>query len=105
MQDIELSREELIDRKLYQDITLLLFIYDPIRLCYNENIYEYETQSSIILNALKDFKDIPTLAEDIRSIFARLFSSDLADEFKDYELLAKQIERSFRVADIVKRSR
>lgn len=91
-------RSELRQRfkRLYEDVTQILFEEDPIRINFETNIDEYEPEVGTILPRLRKC----ATAEEVRTVvhteFVRLFGPEIAGPAEKYTSAAKRIWDAFQ---------
>lgn len=90
IEEIRKNRTEKQGKK-FNDISEILFRYDPIGLDFDTNIDEYDYEADLILKELPNQETVEQLTETIHAIFIKCFDNKLAKERDLYKHIAQEI--------------
>ena len=76
---------------LFDKIAALLFRYDPIRISFEVNPNEYETEAATILPRLQNCQSAGDVQRVVHEEFVRWFDGSIAGQEKDYRDIASEI--------------
>ena len=89
-------------RGLFDEISSILFVTDPIGINFESNTDEYEAEAGTILPRLKNCDSVEDVRRVVHEEFVRWFSPHDAGPESHYQKLAEDIWKAWRQAAITK---
>jgi len=70
---------KIIDTSTYNEISKILFKYDPINLNFESNTDEYDSEADYIVIRFQEMKSVEELEAMIKEVFIQMFDEKLAN--------------------------
>lgn len=77
--------------KLYEAISVVLFLHDPVGINFETNTDEYEPEVGTILPRLKNCKSVEDIQKVVHEEFLRWFDTDTVGPREHYSKVAQEI--------------
>lgn len=77
---------------LFDEISALLFLHDPIGINFDDNTDEYEPEVGTILPRLRQSSTVDELTRIVHEEFVRWFGRDVAGPIGKYIEIAREME-------------
>ncbi|HEY1172232.1 MAG TPA: hypothetical protein VGH19_12735 [Verrucomicrobiae bacterium] len=90
-------------RKLFTELSALLFRHDPIGISFDDNTDEYELEVGTILPRLATCSSKDDVQRVVYEEMVNWFDAEIAGSFESYQLVAEEIWMIWRREDGVDR--